>query len=39
MKPMEVLKDGYYLTGDTAYYDEEGYFWIVGRADVIISSG
>jgi acyl-coenzyme A synthetase/AMP-(fatty) acid ligase len=30
----------WYLTGDRAYRDEEGYFWFVGRADdVIISAG
>ena len=30
----------WYLTGDKAYKDEDGYFWFVGRADdVIISSG
>ncbi|MCL5971995.1 MAG: acyl--CoA ligase [Firmicutes bacterium] len=30
----------YYITGDRAYKDEDGYFWFMGRADdVIISSG
>ncbi|RMG49594.1 MAG: acyl-CoA synthetase, partial [Acidobacteria bacterium] len=30
----------WYVTGDRAYRDEEGYFWFVGRADdVIISAG
>ncbi|MGR5178676.1 acetate--CoA ligase [Vibrio mediterranei] len=30
----------WYLTGDLAYQDEQGYFWFVGRAnDVIKSSG
>ncbi|NLO89974.1 MAG: AMP-binding protein [Clostridia bacterium] len=34
------FKNGWYLTGDRAYKDEDGYFWFVGRADdVIISAG
>lgn len=31
-------KNGVYHTGDTAYYDEDGYYWYVGRADDIIKS-
>ncbi len=27
---------GYYLTGDSARKDEEGYFWIIGRIDDVI---
>lgn len=39
-KTAEAFRDGYYFTGDRAYYDEDGYFWFVGRADdIIISSG
>lgn len=30
--------DGYYLTGDLAKKDEDGYFWFVGRADDIIKT-
>ncbi len=33
-------KGDWYLTGDRAYRDEDGYFWFVGRADdVILTSG
>lgn len=27
---------GYYLTGDSARKDEDGYFWIIGRVDDVI---
>ena len=30
--------DGFYFTGDVAYYDEDGYYWYVGRADDVIKS-
>ena len=34
------FKGDFYITGDRAYKDEDGYFWFVGRADdVILSSG
>ena len=34
------FRDGWYLTGDRAYVDEDGYFWFVGRSDdVILTSG
>ncbi len=29
----------WYLTGDRARKDEDGYFWFIGRADDVISSG
>src|SRR5919199_1751567 len=35
-----VFRNGYYLTGDRAYRDEDGHLWFVGRADdVILSAG
>lgn len=30
--------DGWYLTGDLARRDEDGYFWFVGRTDDVIKS-
>jgi acetyl-CoA synthetase len=33
-----VWHDNIYYTGDTAWRDEEGYFWFVGRSDDIIKS-
>ncbi|MDD6095182.1 MAG: AMP-binding protein [Clostridia bacterium] len=37
-KTREVWHDGYYHTGDTAWRDEDGYFWYVGRVDDLIKS-
>ncbi|MBP3666654.1 MAG: AMP-binding protein [Clostridia bacterium] len=37
-KTDEVLHDGYYHTGDTAWCDEDGFFWYVGRVDDVIKS-
>ncbi|MBQ4545233.1 MAG: AMP-binding protein [Oscillospiraceae bacterium] len=37
-KTDEVLHDGYYHTGDTAWKDEDGFFWYVGRVDDVIKS-
>ena len=34
----EVWHDGYYHTGDTAWRDEDGFFWYVGRVDDVIKS-
>ena len=30
--------EGIYYTGDVVYYDEQGYFWFVSRADDVIKS-
>ena len=32
-----TMYDGYYLTGDAGYIDEEGYLWIMSRIDDIIN--
>ena len=34
----KVWHDGYYHTGDTAWRDEDGYLWYVGRTDDIIKA-
>ena len=34
----ERLGNGYHHTGDLAYYDEDGYFWFIGRTDDVIKS-
>ncbi|MBR5743417.1 MAG: AMP-binding protein [Clostridia bacterium] len=33
-----VIRDGFYHTGDTAWADEDGFLWYVGRTDDIIKS-
>ena len=33
------FKNGWYLCGDRASIDEEGYFWFVGRDDDVINTG
>jgi len=35
-KTQEVFHDGYYFTGDTAWRDEDGYYWFMGRCDDVI---
>lgn len=35
---LRVWKNGVYHTGDTAWRDEDGYYWYVGRIDDIIKS-
>ncbi|MCC8048984.1 MAG: AMP-binding protein, partial [Oscillospiraceae bacterium] len=37
-KTAECWHDGLYHTGDTAWKDEDGYFWFVGRVDDVIKS-
>ena len=37
-KTDEVIYDNMYHTGDTAWRDEDGYFWYVGRVDDVIKS-
>ena len=37
-KTNEVMYDGYYHTGDTAWRDEDGFYWYVGRVDDVIKS-
>jgi acetyl-CoA synthetase len=37
-KTKTVWHDDMYFTGDMAWYDEDGYFWFVGRADDVIKS-
>ena len=37
-KTRDVWHDGCYHTGDTAWRDEDGYFWYVGRTDDVIKS-
>ena len=37
-KTADTWKDGLYHTGDTAWRDEDGFFWYVGRVDDVIKS-
>lgn len=37
-KTREAWHDGLYHTGDTAWKDEDGYFWYVGRNDDVIKA-
>jgi acetyl-CoA synthetase len=34
----KCFADGWYLTGDLAHRDADGYYWFVGRADDVIKS-
>lgn len=37
-KTKQTWRDGYYHTGDTAWCDEDGFYWYVGRVDDVIKS-
>lgn len=37
-KMKQVFMENYYFTGDRAQFDEDGYWWFVGRADDVIKS-
>ncbi|WP_044874520.1 AMP-binding protein [Pseudomonas sp. LFM046] len=37
-KTAEVMRDGYYRTGDTALIDDDGYITFVGRADDVFKA-
>jgi acetyl-CoA synthetase len=37
-KYQHCFEQGWYLSGDLAYQDEQGYYWFVGRADDLIKS-
>lgn len=37
-KYKSYFKNGWYITGDRAYRDKDGYFWFVGRADDVIKT-
>lgn len=39
-KTASTVRGNFYITGDRAYMDEDGYFWFVARSDdIILSSG
>jgi len=37
-KYKSYFKDGWYISGDRAYRDKDGYFWFIGRADDVIKT-
>ncbi|MBQ6625117.1 MAG: AMP-binding protein, partial [Clostridia bacterium] len=37
-KTENTWRDGFYHTGDTAWRDEDGFYWYVGRVDDVIKS-
>jgi acetyl-CoA synthetase len=38
-KYREKFVNGWYLTGDKAFTDNDGYFWFIGRDDDVINTG
>ncbi len=34
----QCFKNGWYITGDKAWVDKDGYFWFIGRADDVINT-
>jgi acetyl-CoA synthetase len=38
-KYLEKFVNGWYLTGDKATIDKDGYFWFIGRDDDVINTG
>ncbi len=37
-KYRSYFKKGWYITGDLAYNDEDGYYWFIGRSDDVIKT-
>jgi len=37
-KYKSYFKNGWYISGDRAYRDRDGYFWFIGRADDVIKT-
>ncbi len=37
-KYKSYFKNGWYISGDRAYKDKDGYFWFIGRADDVIKT-
>lgn len=37
-KYQSYFRNGWYITGDSAYRDEDGYFWFQGRIDDVINT-
>lgn len=37
-KYKSYFSNGWYISGDRAYKDEDGYFWFIGRADDVIKT-